>query len=145
MTNNDYVTIRRDGIFVGDKPATMYHNQPITKIEQIKQVFRTPGLEDISEIRVLQSDTCGQVFYPGDPEPSVTGPYVWIQAVTKYGLSPWIFRLVDMGRKDVASLCPFQGAWTMRQYPNWVNRLVNTAKAMAAKTTVANTNSIHVR
>ena len=148
MTNNDYVTISRDGIFVGGKPATVYHGQTIAKPEQIMQVFKMPGLEDIIEFHVLQSHTAGQVFHPGNPEPAATGHYIWIRANTKYGMSPWIFRLSDIGRNDAASLCAFQGAWTLRQYPNWVNRLTDTAKAMAAAEKArqgANTNNVHVR
>jgi len=132
MTNKDYITINRGGVFIGNKPATMYHGQPIIKLEQIKQTFKMPGLEEIIELRVLLSDTCNLVFESGNPTPSKTGPYVWIQAVTKYGVSPWIFRLSDIGRKDIASLCAFQCAWTIRQYPAWVNRLIDTAKAKAA-------------
>ncbi len=131
MTNNDYVTITREGIFVGDKPATVYHGQTIIKQRQIQQVFSMPGLDDITALHVLQSDTAGQVFHPGDPEPSTTGPYIWIRVDTKYGMSPWFFRLPDIGRKDTASLCAFQGAWTLRQYPNWINRLVTAAQASA--------------
>lgn len=132
ISNNDYVTISRDGIFVGGKPATVYHEQTIAKPEQIMQVWNMPGLEDIIELHVLQSDTDGQVFHPGNPEPAATGHYIWIRANTKYGMSPWIFRLSDIGRNDAASLCAFQCAWTLRQYPNWVNRLVTAAQANAA-------------
>ena len=148
ISNNDYVTISRDGIFVGDKPATVYHKQTIAKPEQIKQIWNMPGLEDINELHVLQSDTSGQVFHPGNPESSATGHYIWIRANTKYGMSPWIFRLPDIGRDDAASLCAFQGAWTLRQYPNWVNRLTDTAKAMAAAEKArqgTNTNGVRVR
>lgn len=149
MTNKDYITINRSGIFIGGKPATMYHGQPISKIEQIKKTFEMPGLEEIIELRVLLSDTFDLVFEPGNPVPSKKGPYVWIQAVTKYGVSPWIFRLSDLGRKDIASLCAFQCAWTIRQYPAWVNRLIDTAKAASAtekaKNAVLNEKNIHNR
>ena len=128
MTNQDYITINRNGIFVGGKQTTKYHGQTIIKTEYIYKLFTIPGLEDIHEIRVLQSDTYGTVFQPGEPKTSKTGHYIWMQAVTKYGVSPWIFRLDDTGRKDVAGLCAFQAAWTVAQYPNWVNRLVVTAK-----------------
>ena len=128
MTNKDYMTINRSGVFMDNKPIKTYNGQPISKMEFIKKVFNLPGLDEIKAIRVLQSDTNGTVFQPGNPKPSKTGHYIWIQAVTKYGVSPWIFRLDDTGRKDVAGLCAFQAAWTIGQYPNWVNRLVVTAK-----------------
>ena len=148
ISNNDYVTISRDGIFVGGKPATVYHGQTIAKPEQIMQVFKMPGLEDIIEFHVLQSDTAGQVFHAGNPESSATGHYIWIRANTKYGMSPWIFRLPDIGRDDAASLCAFQGAWTLRQYPNWVNRLVTVAQTMTATEKAhqsTNTNGVRAR
>ena len=132
MTNKDYISINRNGVFVGNKPATKYNRQTISKMGYIKKVFNLPGLEDISEIRVLQSSTIGMPLMSGYPEPSKTGRYVWIQAVTKYGETPWIFRLDDQGRTDVAGLCAFQAAWTIGQYPNWVDRLVSAAKMKAA-------------
>ena len=140
MTNQDYITINRNGIFVGGKQTTKYHDQTIIKTEFICKLFNIPGLEEISEIRVLQSDTYGTVFQPGEPKPSKTGHYIWIQAVTKYGVSPWIFRLDDTGRKDVAGLCAFQCAWTVAQYPNWVNKLLMAAKT--SKDIIKATNSM---
>ena len=53
ITNKDYITINRDGVFVDGKPATKYHGKEIAKLEQIKQVFETPGTEDILEILPL--------------------------------------------------------------------------------------------
>ena len=37
ITNKDYITINRDGVFVDGKPATKYHGKEIAKLEQIKQ------------------------------------------------------------------------------------------------------------
>lgn len=151
MTNKDYISINRKGVFVGDKPATKYHGQPIANLEQASYVFfMTAGLEKIKEIRVLQSDTYGQTFESGNPEPSKTGRYVWMQAVTEDGTTPWTFRL-DGGdnSKKVASLCAFQCAWTINQHKNWVDYLVNAAKAAKAaekvKTDIAGANSVVVR
>ena len=80
MTNKDYITINRSGVFMDNKPIKTYNGQPISKMEFIKKVFNLPGLEDIHEIRVLQSDTYGTVFQPGEPKTSKTGHYIWIQA-----------------------------------------------------------------
>ena len=147
MTIKDYISISRQGIFVNGIPADKYNDQPIAKTDYIAKLFKYQDLREISEIRALQSDTRGTVFEPGNPSPSKTGQYVWIQVVTKYGVSPWFFRVDNGNLKNVASLCAFQCAWTMGQYPNWVNRLVNAAKAenatKQAKSTVVD--GIHVR
>lgn len=148
MTNKDYVLISRQGIFVEGKPANEYNGQQIAKTDYIKKLFLYPDLRTISEIHALQSDTKGTVFESGNPKPSKTGQYVWIQVVTPYGVSPWFFRLDNGNLKNTASLCAFQCAWTIGQYPNWVNRLINAAKATAnaekAKAS-ANTIGINVR
>lgn len=140
MTNQDYITINRNGIFVGGKQTTKYHDQTIIKTEYIYKLFTIPGLEEISEIRVLQSDTRGTVFQPGEPKPSKTGSYIWMQAVTKYGVSPWIFRLDDGNLANIPALCAFQCAWTVAQYPNWVNKLLMAAKT--SKDIIKATNSM---
>ncbi len=142
MTIKDYISISRQGIFVAGKPADKYNGQPIANVDYISKLFKYQDLKDISEIRALQSDTRGTVFEPGNPNPSKTGQYVWIQVVTKYGTSPWFFRVDNGNLKNIASLCAFQCAWTLGQYPNWVNRLVNAAKAeniaQKAQNTVVN-------
>ena len=149
ITNKDYVLISRQGIFVEGKPADKYNDQPIANTDYIEKLFIYPDLREISEIRALQSDTSGTVFESGNPRPSKTGQYVWMQVVTKYGPSPWFFRADNGNLKNTASLCAFQCAWTIGQYPNWVNRLVNAAKAAKAaektKTDVASANSVIVR
>lgn len=149
MTIKDYVLISRQGIFVNGVPADKYNGQPIANKDYIEKLFKFSDLRDISEIRALQSDTKGTVFESGNPNPSKTGQYVWIQVVTKYGVSPWFFRVDNGNLKNTASLCAFQCAWTIGQYPNWVNRLVNAAKAKAAtekaKNAVADASNIQVR
>ena len=89
----------------------------------------TKGLEKIKEIHVLQSDTYGQAFETGNPTPSKTGGNIWIQAVTEAGTTPWIYRLGGNSYdKSTASLCAFQCAWTLNQYPAWVKTLLNSVK-----------------
>lgn len=128
ITNKDYITISRDGVFVGGKPATKYHGKPIAKLQEVGYVFfMSAGLETIKEIHVLQSSTEGTVFEAGNPEPAKDGGHVWIQAVTETGTTPWIYRLGGNDGKDIASLCAFQCAWTLNQYPSWVKTLLKFA------------------
>lgn len=130
ITSKDYIAINRDGVFVGGKPAIKYHGKKISRLYQIQDVFYTPGVEEILEIRVMQSDTYGEVFKSGNPNPAKDSPYVWIQAITKYGASPWLFRLQGdaYGENNVASLCAFNAAWTINQYQRWRDCLINTSK-----------------
>ncbi len=128
ITSKDYITINRDGIFVDNKPATKYHGKEISRQDQIKQVFKTPGTEDILELHVLQSDTYGQVFQSGNPAPSKTGSYIWMRAVTKTGTTPWFFRLDNGLRPDTAAMCAFQCAWTINQHPRWVKTLLESSQ-----------------
>ena len=147
MTIKDYISISRQGIFVNGIPADKYNDQPIINTDYIAKLFKYQDLRDISEIRALQSDTHGTVFEAGNPNPSKTGQYVWIQIVSKHGVSPWFFRADNGNLKDTASRCAFQCAWTIGQYPNWVNRLINATKAKNAAKKVKNTvvNGTHAR
>ncbi|MBQ1997162.1 MAG: hypothetical protein R8M71_03495 [Alphaproteobacteria bacterium] len=128
ITNKDYITINRDGVFVDGKPATKYHGKEIAKLEQIKQALATPGTEDILEIRALQSDTYGQVLEFGNPVPSNIGACIWMQAVTKTGTTPWIFRLDNGLRTDTAAICAFQCAWAVNQNPKWIKTLLESSQ-----------------
>ena len=128
ITNEDYITITRDGVFVGGKPARMYHGKYISKLETVKHMFFSPGTADLLEIRVMQSDTYGIPFKSGKPEPSVFGNYVWMQVVSKYGVSPWIFRLRSDAKNDVAETCAFNAAWTIEQHKNWRDCLLDASK-----------------
>ena len=128
ITDKEYITINRDGVFVGGKKATKYNGRPIARVKELNFVFfMTAGLEKIKEIHVLQSSTEGKVFEAGNPEPSKTGGHIWIQAVTEAGTTPWIYRLGGNYDESTASLCGFQCAWTLNQYPSWVKTLLNAA------------------
>lgn len=128
ITNNDFITINRQGVFVGGKQTKKYHGKQIENLEQIKKVFSVPGIENIIEIRVMQSETKGMVFQFGNPVPSENGSCVWLQVVSEYGASPWVYRLNTGIDNNAAPLCAFQCVWTLCQYQRWRDYMLNATK-----------------
>lgn len=132
ITKQDFITINAKGLFVDGKTTKQYHGKTIEKFDEVKTLFDSPATKDMLEIRIMQSDTMGETFKIGNPEPSETGSCVWIQVVSKHGISPWVFRLCAGNGINVAGLCAFQTAWTLRQYHRWRDFLLNATKGNMA-------------
>ena len=149
ITNKDYIAINRNGVFVGNQRATRYQGKPIAQLDKVENIFAiadSQGSIEMScmlEIRVMLSDTKGKAFEAGKPIPAKDGAYVWIQAVTEYGVSPWISRFSEPCYGDIASLCAVQTMNTLAMHPQWRELLLKTssngkkAKLASAKPTKA--------
>ena len=133
ITNKDYIAINRNGVFVGGKKATRYQGQPIAQLDRVENVFHIADAQgsiemgSILEIRVMLSNTRGEVFKPGNPVPANNGSYVWLQAITEFGVSPWISRFSEPSYGDAASLCAIQTMNTLAMHPQWRELLLKTS------------------
>ena len=92
VPNTEYVTIKSDGIFIGDKPATTYRGVNMGFPESIKTKFQTLQKQypNIKEIRFLTSKTTGEYNKPGNPI-AKNGNNLWACVVFNDGyIAPWV-------------------------------------------------------
>lgn len=94
IKNTEYITINKDGIFVGGKPATTYRGEKIWNIDFVKRVFARMQEQNpkIEEFHIGAFVTPGEYAKPGNPD-GVFGPNAWCRVKYKNGdLGAWVFR-----------------------------------------------------
>lgn len=109
IKNTEYITINKDGVFVGGKPATHYRGEEIFNIRYVKRRFSDIQKEypGVMELHVLLSETSGKYAEPGSPSP-IHGRYSWYRAKFNDGKTgAWVYS-VDWGETvGCAKLCAF--------------------------------------
>ena len=94
IRNTKYITINKDGVFVGGKPATHYRGVKMGSDSWECESFcaiqaRYPN---VMEIHVLSSKTCGVYAKAGNPS-AETGPNVWCRVKFTSGhIGSWVLR-----------------------------------------------------
>ncbi len=102
IRNTKYITINKDGVFVGGKPATHYRGVKIASDSWEHESFcaiqaRYPK---VMEIHVLSSKTCGVYAKAGNPS-AETGPNVWCRVKFTNGhIGSWVLRNKFESGKD---------------------------------------------
>jgi len=91
LPNTEYITVNKDGIFVGGKPATHYRGVEIGFPEAVKRKFQViqSRYPNIQEMRFLTSKTSGEFLSNGNPDVE-NGPNGW--ACIKFNdgyIAPW--------------------------------------------------------
>ena len=78
IPNTEYITINKDGVFVGEKPATKYRGEDICWLLGLQKKFADIQRlnKNVAELHVLSSETCGESAKPGNPS-------------GKHGLNAW--------------------------------------------------------
>lgn len=122
ISDTDYITINRDGVFVGGKEATEYNGQNIWNLENLVLYFiqadATMKYEHnigIKEIHCLQSSTDGEFAKTGEPIPDKDGTCAWCRVVFDDGrISPWVFGDGYGYASDCASFCAVYCASSLR-------------------------------
>ena len=111
MTNLDYVTITINGVFLGDKLTTSYHDtefdtdvvkDAMTTFRTLRNVFKY----DIEELHCLASETPGIYDTAGNPSEK-PGRYIWGRAkLSNKTVSPWVYVAdgVGYGTRSIPSL-----------------------------------------
>ncbi len=115
--NTEYITINKDGIFVGGKPTIKYRGYYIYHIEYIKEVFKwmQEKCPSIAAFHVITSKTREEdaVGYPSYEE----GVNVWCRIALKKGTeSAWVFSGNLGSTEDSASYGARNCAMNVRQY-----------------------------
>ena len=82
ISNQDYITVNKNGIFVAGKPATTYRGEEILFPKDIQNFFNDIQEESmlISDVHVLLSETAGKEKQVGKPV-GKNGKYVWSRVV----------------------------------------------------------------
>ncbi len=121
ISNTEYITVNKDGIFVGGKPATTYHGEKIRNIDEVKIVFawmqeQNPEIEDF---HVGAFESLGGWAKPGNPD-GAFGPKAWCR-VKKKGSSPapWVFGYAYSSAADCADYCAYFCAVYVRSYASF--------------------------
>ena len=104
IPNTQYITINKDGIFVGGKPATKYRGQSILWLKDMPKYFAEIQKlnKDVAELHVLSSETA----VVGNPS-GKRGPYAWCRVVFNDGsVGAWVFKDDEYSSaKDCAEWC----------------------------------------
>ena len=93
IPNTEYITVNKDGIFIGGKPAKTYRCHNIYLLEDTNEGFarlqaKNPNL---IELHAMTSKTIGKYGTPGNPV-AEHGPTEWGRAKFVDGhISPWVF------------------------------------------------------
>lgn len=91
IPNIEYITVKADGVFVGEKPATYYRGVKICSCKSINTNFLgiLKQYPNIQEMRFLTSETGGKYLANGNPVVK-NGSNAW--ACVKFNdgyVSPW--------------------------------------------------------
>ena len=88
-----YITVNKDGIFIGGKPAKTYRCHNIWLIEDTNEGFARLQAKhpDLIEVHAMTSKTTGRYRTTGNPVVE-HGPTVWGRAKFVDGyIGPWVF------------------------------------------------------
>jgi hypothetical protein len=94
IRNTKYITINKDGVFVGGKPATHYRGVKMGSDSWERESFYViqARYPNVMEIHVLSSKTCGVYAKAGNPS-AETGPNVWCRVKFTSGhIGSWVLR-----------------------------------------------------
>ena len=107
LKDGHIVQITKDGIFVAEKPAMVYHGAPI--IPLISDVLG----DNFSEIQTMQSNTRGYFAGTGNPKPAFRGNFLWMRAKSTTGIwSDWLFRCEYAAFDSATKLAAMESART---------------------------------
>lgn len=109
IPNTEYITVNKDGIFVGGKPTGLYHGRKIHHVDDIKHYFHTAQefMPSIAELHFGAFETPGEYAQIGNPSGKF-GPNSWCRAKLKNGrVGPWIFHHAHV----LKALCAGYGAY----------------------------------
>lgn len=107
IPNTEYITINKDGIFVGGKPATTYRGKHIYYLVAVRDYFS--GVQrlnkNVAELHVLSSETSGKYAKVGNPLGN-HGPNIWCRVLLSDGrLGAWVFAYTSSSAANCAYRC----------------------------------------
>jgi hypothetical protein len=116
IPNTEYITVNKDGIFVGGKPAKKYRGQEIYDIDYVKLVFEWMQAQhaNIAEFQIMSSKTRGVYAETGNLS-AEHGPNAWCRIVLNdSSAAPWGFNYTYGSAADCAHRCAYYCAYNIR-------------------------------
>lgn len=82
ISDQDYITVNKEGTFVGGTPATEYLGEQIEQIDYVREyfVYIQQLNPDVAALHVLSSETYGENLKKGNPSSEKHGPNAWCRA-----------------------------------------------------------------
>jgi len=116
IPNTEYITINKDGVFIGGKRTTKYRGENIACMNVIQEFFTEIQRlnKNVAELHVLSSATKGEYAVTGNPS-CKNGPNVWCRVLLSDGrLGAWVFRHTHDSAAFCAHLCVLHCAVPIR-------------------------------
>lgn len=136
IRNTKYITINKDGVFVGGKPATHYRGVKIASDSERESFYAIQArYPNVMEIHVLSSKTCGVYAKAGNPS-AETGPNVWCRVKFTSGhIGSWVLRnKFESGNDFCAENCLYVCMAGLRLEENFRNAVFGAKLFDALKT-----------
>lgn len=116
IPNTEYITINKDDVFVGGKPAIKYRGKHIYCLNAVRDYFS--GIQrlnkNVAELHVLSSATRGEYAVTGNPS-CKSGPNVWCRVLLSDGrLGAWVFAYTSSSAAYCANFCTYNCAYYVR-------------------------------
>lgn len=129
IKNTEYITINKDGIFVGGKPAETYRGEKIWNIDFVKRVFAWMQEQnpEIEEFHIGAFATRGEYAEVGNPSGEF-GPNAWCRVKKKgSSASPWVFSNMLSSAANCARDCARHCARNVRDYASFRDAVLGSA------------------
>ena len=127
IPDTEYITINKDGFFVGGKPVGLYHGERINYIHFVKENFTETQNKnpEIKELHVGTFACKGEYLQIGNPTKEF-GPNVWCRVKLSDGrLGPWVFCATSSSTSDCVNNCADHCAYLARYEPAMLSALLN--------------------
>jgi len=116
IPNTQYITINKDGVFVGGRPATTYRGEEIFLLNGVRKNFADIQRlnETVAELHVLSSETRGKWTVVGNPSGN-HGRNAWCRVKFNDGrVASWVFYNAHVSASDCAYACASDCAYDVR-------------------------------
>lgn len=108
IPNTEYITVNKDGVFVGSKPATTFNGRKICHLDCLKADFAETQKQnsEIQELHVGAFLTKGTFFAESGKPSGTLGASAWCRVKLYDGrLGPWVFSYTYGAASECASYC----------------------------------------
>jgi len=122
IPNTEYITINKDGVFVGGKPATEYLGEQIGWIDYVRKYFADIQKlnPDVAELHVLSSETYGENLKKGNPSHEKHGPNAWCRVKFNDGeTASWLLARTYGSVAICAHLCAYNCVSSVCRYESF--------------------------
>ncbi len=129
VPNTEYITVNKNGVFVGGKPATTYHGEKIWNIDEVKMVFAWMQKQnpEIDEFHIGAFESLGGDAKPGNPD-GAFGPNAWCRVKKKGSFrAPWVFNGTFSSAADCANYCADYCASCIRLHASFQSAVLGSA------------------